>query len=145
MALTAMWTHGNAVIAETPDRLNELTRLGFGTQVQCKLGSENWFHVPMPTPVFLNGVRPFLHRLIILGRSEVSDCIEDVHVFDGPDRRLELRTLICGDQLQLTDFNVLEMRGPFQIFKGLGISMRIGPSTSPRSYFFAGFGADWDA
>ncbi|WP_187644955.1 hypothetical protein [Paenibacillus terrae] len=48
MAITAMWTHGNAVVPETPELLDQNTRFGFGTQVRLRRGTNQWFHAPMP-------------------------------------------------------------------------------------------------
>ncbi|MEV0612096.1 DUF6623 family protein [Nonomuraea sp. NPDC050404] len=142
MALTAMWTHGNAVIPETPHLLHECTRFGFGTQTKLHRGTKQWFHVAMPTPVILQGVRPRLKRVFILGRSDVSSCITRVHIFDNNNRVEDRGVLICGDKLQIKPDNTIELNHP--IFLGLGISMFIDSSTFEASFFFAGFGADWE-
>ncbi|MGI5271832.1 DUF6623 family protein [Nonomuraea sp. CA-218870] len=142
MALTAMWTHGNAVIPETPDLLLQCTRFGFGTQVKLKRGTQQWFHVPMPTPVILAGVRPRLKRIFILGNSDVSSCIRRVHIFDNTNRIEDRGVLICGNKLSITPDNTITMNHGVSF--GLGITMFIDSSSFEASYFFAGFGSDWE-
>jgi hypothetical protein len=70
VALTAMWTHGNAVIPEIPERLEKITRFGFGTELKVRpnVGTQ-WVHVPMTSPVLLAGARPKLRRVLILSKS----------------------------------------------------------------------------
>jgi len=144
MALTAMWTHGNAVIPETPELLDKITHLGFGTQVQLRRDTDQWFHVPMPSPVILGGVRPKLQRVIILGRSSISDYIRRVHIFDGSTRVQDHSVLICGDKLEFNPDSVVNANN-LPIAKGLGISMLVdGSASASASYFFAAFGADWE-
>jgi hypothetical protein len=142
MALTAMWTHGNAVIPETPNLLSQNTHFGFGTQVKLNHGTTQWFHVPMPTPVILGGVRPKLKRIFILGTSDVSSCITRVHIFDNNNRMEDRGVLICGDKLTIKPENTLQLDRT--IFFGLGITMFIDSRNLEASYFFAGFGADWE-
>ena len=144
MALTALWTHGNAVIPERPDLLEEVSRFGFGTQVRMKPHTEQWFHVPMPSPVFLNGHRPKLLRVIILARSD-SVNIRKVHIFDGNDRQRERLVAIGGEKLSFNPDSVVDAAN-LEVFKGLGISMFLDNSTIPtsQSFFFGSFGADWE-
>ncbi|WP_413789067.1 DUF6623 family protein [Bacillus kandeliae] len=148
MALTAMWTHGNAVVPETPELLDRFTRLGFGTQVTLRRGTNQWFHVPMPSPVLLGGVRPKLRRIFILGNSDVSSCIRRVHIFDGSTRVRDVPKLICGNKLAIGPDNTIEFGYSGQpglpIYYGLGITMFIESATFSASYFFAAFGADWE-
>ena len=145
MALTALWTHGNAVVPESPQQLEKFARLGFGTDVTSKPGvSTMWFHVPMPTPTLLNGQRPKLKRVILLGKSDnISVAIRRVHIFDGNDRVQDKGVLIAGDNLNINDECIVQT-GNQAMFKGLGISMFLDASSIPISYFFAAFGADWE-
>ncbi|MEI2358899.1 DUF6623 family protein [Mesobacillus zeae] len=139
-----MWTHGNAVIPETPELLDRFTRFGFGTQVNLKRGTNQWFHVPMPTPVLLGGVQPKLRRVFILGNSDVSSCIRRVHLFDGQNRVLDRAVLICGNKLAIRPENTITTGSGIHIFTGLGITMFIESPYASASYFFASFGADWE-
>ncbi|MER6152584.1 hypothetical protein [Streptomyces hirsutus] len=145
MALTALWTHGNAVVPESPQQLEKFIQLGFGTDVTSKQGvPKMWFHVPMPTPPLLNGQRPKLKRVALLGKSgDVSSAIRRVHIFDGSDRVQDKGVLISGNNLNFNEGCVVQT-GSQPIFKGLGISMFLDASSVPFSYFFAAFGADWE-
>jgi hypothetical protein len=144
MALTALWTHGNAVIPESPQLLTTLNRFGFGTEVKAQQGvSKMWFHVPMPSPIILNGARPKLVRVILLGKTDITSCIRRVHIFDGSNRVQDQSVLICGDNLNFSDRCVVNTNNQ-PIFRGLGISMFVDASTVALSYFFAAFGADWE-
>jgi hypothetical protein len=143
MALTALWTHGNAVIPERPENLTELTHFGFGMQVRLKPFTEQWCHVAMPTPAFLNGNRLKLLRVIILARSEIVN-IRSVHAFDGNDRKRTRVVAIGGEKLSFNPDSVEMDR--LEVFKGLGISMLLDNTTlpAPNMFFFGAIGADWD-
>ncbi|MGW0807854.1 DUF6623 family protein [Nonomuraea sp. NPDC002799] len=144
VALTAMWIHGNAVIPETPQLLHQCTRFGFGTQVKLHRNTKQWFHVAMPTPVIIGGVRPKLKRVFILGNSDVSSCITRVHIFDNTNRLEDRAVTICGDKLAIRTENTIALN--HTIFFGLGITMFMNSDSGSfeASYFFAGFGADWE-
>ena len=63
MALkAAMWVHGTATEVEFPQNLHSdgIMREGIGTHFFSGAGTFNWFHIPIPTPVVLDGVRPTL-------------------------------------------------------------------------------------
>lgn len=145
MALTAMWTHGNAVIPEIPERLEKITRFGFGTELKVRpnVGTQ-WVHVPMPSPVLLAGARPKLRRVLILSKSSstVHQSFDRVHIFDGNDRVQELfhSETFSADLTRPKVYNT----GQQSIFKALGISMQLPGSSQPYTFFFAGFGADWE-
>ena len=142
MALTAMWIHGNALIPEFPNSLESITRRGFGTELTIPRGAGVlWFHVPMPSPVFLAGVRPKLRRVILLCQSgNLGVSITRVHIFDGNDRVQDHPGLFGGD---LSRPSVIET-GQQPIVKALGISMQLPSADQRFSFFFAGFGADWE-
>ncbi len=99
----------------------------------------------MPTPVVLNGVRPKLVRIIILGKSAPSSVIRRVHVFDGSARLQDHATSIAGDRLEFSQSSVVNT-GNVPILKGLGFSMFIESDSGSfeAEYFFAAFGADWE-
>ncbi|MEV0388180.1 DUF6623 family protein [Nonomuraea sp. NPDC050643] len=141
MALTAWWIHGNAVVPETP-HLVQTVKFGFGTQFKLQRGTQQWFHVPMPTPVILGGARPKLKRIFILGQSDVSSCITKVHIYDNTNRVEERTPTICGDLLAIKPQNTIQLN--HTIFFGLGITMFIDSRNFDASFFFAGFGSDWE-
>ncbi|MBB3724448.1 DUF6623 family protein [Nonomuraea dietziae] len=142
MALTAMWTHGNAVIPETPELLNECKRFGFGTQVKLKRNTKQWFHVPMPTPVFLGGARQKLKRIFILSNSTAgNECITRVHIFDNNNLIADRGVFICGNRLTISSSNTILMDHTINF--GLSVTMFID-AVFDVTFFFAGFGADWE-
>ncbi|MDL4814017.1 DUF6623 family protein [Actinomadura opuntiae] len=143
MALTALWTHGNAVVPETPHLLEEIAYRGFGAYVRLQRGTQQWFHVPMPTPVFIRDSRPKVRKIMILGKSDVSSCIRKVHVFDNAKRVEDHSVTICGDKLALSSGNTI-WPNDLTIYFGLGISMLIDAQTFSAEFNFAGFGADWE-
>ncbi|WP_265939435.1 DUF6623 family protein [Bacillus thuringiensis] len=149
MAITAMWTHGNVVVSETPEGLTQFTRFGFGTQVRTKTGTNHWFHAPMPTPVLQNGYRPKLKQVFILGNSSISSCIRMVHLYDGVNKVREQAVFICGNKLAIQPDNTISVGtvGTAQglnIFTGLSISMLIEAGSHPKDFFFSAFGSDWE-
>ncbi|OAB43234.1 hypothetical protein PGLA_09580 [Paenibacillus glacialis] len=157
MVFTALWTHGNAVVPESPEQLDQFTRYGFGTQVQTKTGTNHWFHVPMPSPVLTGTYRPKLLRVFILSNSDISSCISKVHIYDGSRLVTERNPLICGNKLTIQNDNAIHFATPpsgpggiipafpgLPIYYGLGITMLIDAGTFPKRFFFAAFGADWE-
>jgi hypothetical protein len=154
MAITAMWTHGNVVVPEFPEQLDQFTRFGFGTQVQTKRGTNHWFHAPLPTPVLIGGHQPRLKRVFILANSTISDCVRKVHIYDGAKLVQERNVFICGNKLTIQRDNTIDFTSPASgtipafpgifIFNGLGITMHIDAGTTPKRFFFAAFGADWE-
>ncbi|WP_348623022.1 DUF6623 family protein [Paenibacillus peoriae] len=149
MAITAMWTHGNSVVPETPEGLTQFTRFGFGTQIQTKTGTNHWFHVPIPTPVLIGGYQPKLKRVFILGNSSVSSCIRMVHLYDGVNKVREQAVYICGNKLAIRPENTITVGTVgtalgLSIFTGLSISMFIEAGTFPKDFFFSAFGSDWE-
>ena len=47
----AMWTHGNSVSVEHPQRMGRIERRAFHARAVGKPGTTNWFHFAVPTPV----------------------------------------------------------------------------------------------
>lgn len=149
MSLTAMWVHGNAVIAESPENLAMNVHLGFGTDTQVLAGRDCWFHAPMPTPVILRGQRPKLVRVIILFRADVGGArLQDVHLFDGSSRVVTFDVIEGGDHLIQDETNTLTVSPPREISFGLGVSFRFEASTfgdnPPQPVFIGAVGADWE-
>ena len=66
--VTASWAHGNAVVMEQPPQedggvLVDFNHFGWGTQITMRPGFPRWFHIPIPTPVLLDGKRMKLIRV----------------------------------------------------------------------------------
>ena len=91
---TASWVHGNALVAEQPPvedgGLLGFNHFGWGAQIVMRPGFARWFHISIPTPVFLDDkrmklIRVFLQWQQIRGFAR-SAFIEDAHLWDGQNR-----------------------------------------------------------
>lgn len=117
MALYASWSPGIAFMpAENP--ANMVPTSGFpwtdivglrqsgGATFQGKVGTGNWFHVPIATPVIVADLRAKLIRIFVMFQcgdpNAPNDAdlaganVTDIHVWDGPNR--------------------IQMFGPFKLF-----------------------------
>lgn len=123
MAMQAVWTHGNALTIESPERLDSAVRFGWGTDVTVKGGQGSWLHIPLASPVIVDGDRTRLERVFILFKSEAGS-IRDVHVFDGANRFREFGNLNCtGDHRNGLDAaNTFNFPQAHSVSWGIGIS-----------------------
>jgi hypothetical protein len=151
MSLTAMWSHGNSVIVETPENLASDRRFGFGADMQIKVGKDCWIHASMPTPVILGGRRPKLVRVLILfttGKPGGAG-LKELHIFDGNNRIHVHSQTAAGEHLTLSDANIFALPS-LQLSFALGISMRwqhslFFPANAPsQQIFIAALGADYE-
>jgi hypothetical protein len=125
-----MWTHGNNLQVEYPDRIRSLRRAGYHAQVFQAAGTDNWFHFPVPTPAVVAAGSTRADAIILRFRTPPGEpnvsatFIETVHVFDGRDSPiathdgLELRSNDWRDQ-RFDIPNNPTVRG------GIGISVRV--------------------
>jgi hypothetical protein len=147
MALTAMWTHGTAVVAETPANLAKNDRLGFGADMRLRPDRECWCHVPMPTPVVLGDRRPKLLRVIILFRTDPGAFLLDVHLFDASTRTVQLHPNVTGSHLTQDQSNTFQLNPSREFSFALGVSCRffVGIAhPTPQTVFVSAVGADWN-
>src|SRR5262249_20066936 len=105
--------------------LDHVGHYGWGGDMVVKPGKSCWFHVALPTPVILNGVRTKLHRVFLMFKSEVGS-IRDVHVYDGSGKVHEFGGLMSEGEHRtaldvLTTFN---LPTPLTVAWGIGISFR---------------------
>jgi len=148
MSLTAMWTHGNSIVVETPASFSSILRAGFGTDMMITAGQQAWTHAAIPTPAILRGKRPKLLRVIILFKTS-SARLKEIHLFDSNNRIHEKQTSQGGSLLVQGDFNTFALPSPREISFALGISMRwtheiAGASAQPQQVFIAAVGADFE-
>lgn len=128
----AMWVHGTIVEVEYPknldgDLIDGLARKGWGTYFWGKENTTNWFHIPMTTPVILDGVRPQLEKVFVFYKTGGWTKITNIHVYDG------VRTVKEFNGLSLTGAhhdgidaeNSWEINPPITILYGLGISVGV--------------------
>jgi hypothetical protein len=91
---TASWVHGSAVVVEQQSGINDglfsFVHYGWGTQISVRPGSSFWFHIPIPSPVILDGHRMKLSRVFIQWQQTQgyrhSGYIQDVHLYDGQQK-----------------------------------------------------------
>ena len=85
MAMYASWAHGNAVTVENPENFKSIRHMGWGTDLEFIPDRESWLHIPIPTPVIVDGVRATVRSFYLLFESD-SAFLRQVHIFDGPSR-----------------------------------------------------------
>jgi len=128
--MTARWVHGTAFEAEYPDRLVRRERKGWGSSFFMKPGTTNWFHIAIPTPALIDGVRPLLSRIFVLyGASRgagatFGSTLTDVHVYDGKNKVWGFDGERDGGHTGSIDSdNTFSIDPPLTIYSGLGISV----------------------
>jgi hypothetical protein len=129
----AMWLHGTLVEAEYPGNLQSWVRRGWGTGFVGQPGTDNWFHIPLPTPVILDDVRPQLTRVFVLYDSDVGisagdrPALTDLHLYDGPSKvkELSLGALAGKHDAALDADNSFDVTPALTILFGLGLSVHV--------------------
>src|SRR4051812_42462796 len=76
--------HGNNVMPEYPENIDEVSRKGWGTTFWGKEDTTNWFHIPLPVPPLVEGSRRKLTRVFVYFHNTTRSPITAVHVYDGP-------------------------------------------------------------
>lgn len=121
VGFTASWAHGNAVVAEEPPvndgGLFYFNRKGWGTVIQMRPGFSRWFHIPIPTPVWLDSRRLMLIRAFIQWRQAGgyprSIYFSDVHLYDGQNMVAALSNRDFKDHPDV----VLDGHTTFELFR----------------------------
>ncbi len=137
----ASWVHGSDIHIERPDRLNWMYRQGFGTQLNGKAETTNWFHFAIPTPVIVEGVRYKLDSVLLRFTTQsVESIVRHIHVYDGNIK------IASHDNVNLTGSHGLRRFGvpnDPQIFWGVGISIGVQFLRNNRNMWFIAAGADF--
>lgn len=97
MARYDFWTHGVNTIVEYPDQTQLIRHTGWGTLIRQSADTNNWFHIAIPSPTFLEDDGSVFLQYIRL-RAEVNENarIDLIHLrVDG--------TLIYSENVMLTD------------------------------------------
>lgn len=142
----AIWVHGTIVEAEDP---TSVKRMGWGAQFAGRnlQNQLDWFHIPLTTPVILDGVRPELGKIIVFYKT--ANCIvRSVNIFDGPTKVWAADDLnLAGDHsAELDESNTWIIDPPILIKFGLGISVGVSfgfQSSPPGNILFTSAGADF--
>ena len=81
MVTYEFWTHGVDTVVEFPNRAAEVRHAGWGTLIRQAAGTDNWFHIAIPSAKIINN--PAKMREIRL-RAEVNECarIDLIHFRD---------------------------------------------------------------
>jgi hypothetical protein len=133
MALTASWVHGNALIVETPGNCAAITRFGWGTALDINPGTDNWFHIPIPTPVLIKDARAQLFRVFILFATKPGDgIVSEVRVFDGKTIIRNFGNLHLEGNFEdriVDGFNMFTLATPHSTAAGIGVSFHFLAAT----------------
>jgi hypothetical protein len=136
----ASWAHGNAMVPELQSGLL-VRHWGGGTQIQFTFGLNQtppaaWCHIPIPTPVIVNDVRLRVQTLFLLFKTGQHAAIDNVHIFDGPNRIHTWDANIgsggagrrTGDHSRGTDpVNTLTLPNPHSVMFGMSIAFTFVP------------------
>lgn len=163
----ASWSPGIAFMpAEFPSNTSQVNGVGWtdvvglrqsgGATFRGKAGTDNWFHVPIATPVIIAGTRAKLTQVWVMFQcgdpaatiaQNAGANLTDVHVWDGPNRIQKFGgvKLFGEHRFKLNDTNVLhKLPAPIDIFFGVEIAVHIVFSKD-QTVTFASAGADFDA
>lgn len=152
MSFQASWIHGNALKAENPENLNRIGYSGWGAEIEVQHGRGSWFHISLPTPVFLSDVRSTLFRVFLLFEA-VPGTIRNVHIYDGSARIQEFNGLeLYGEHRTAVDeSNTFTLAAPYLVKFGIGVSFYYladfglgGSPFPPNRLTIASAGADYN-
>lgn len=82
----AMWTHGNSIEVEFPDRMQSVQPVGYSVRLKGKPFTNNWFHFAIPTPVIVNTERLVVGSVLLRLRVGPGAFVSAVHIYDGEQR-----------------------------------------------------------
>jgi len=166
MATYASWSPGIAFMpAENPGNMVPTPgipwtdvvglRQSGGATFRGRVGTSNWFHVPIATPVIVAGVRARLIQVFVMfqcGDPNAPDNadlaganITDVHVWDGPNRIHQFGpyNLFGEHRFRLDTNNTFRLPSAVQVLFGLEIAVHV-KFTQNFGVTFAAAGADFD-
>jgi hypothetical protein len=129
---TASWVHGNAVVAEDPivedGGMFGFNHFGWGTQIVMRPGFSRWFHIPLPTPVILDGARLKLIRAFIQLHVDRLGSLQRLDLWDG-DRKVgstePISNFKSSPAAQIPGHQTFELIEPHVVAFGLGLSFRL--------------------
>ncbi len=119
----ASWTHGNNLTVESPENLDSVGHYGWGGDMLIKPGKSSWFHIPIPTPVIVNGNRSLLQRVFIM--FQCTQCsIRNLHVYDGSSKVQEFNNLMYDGEhrTSLDTQNTYNLSNQHIVIWGIGIT-----------------------
>jgi hypothetical protein len=155
--LFASWVPGYSVVAEDMgnpplnfdgQNYSDVNghRQGFGVIFHMQANRQNWFHVPLPTPVIVEDQRATLARVMILFEFPEGASLTSVQVYDGPNLIFTSPLLnTTGEHFGgLDSDNTFDVSQVYQegIQWGVGISMQVTTVVTSDIYF-ASAGGDF--
>ncbi len=126
------WIHGVNVQVEYTDPGRELyiRRAGFGTVIRQRVGTNNWFHLAIPTPLYLDDDEVVYRGLALSGYINNKATIRKVDIWHGRQRILTQNvSLSSKDLYEYFDLADRKCRGPMVVcvfveFDGIGGEIR---------------------
>jgi hypothetical protein len=150
---TASWVHGTAVVAEQPraedGALFHFNHYGWGTQINLRPGFGRWFHIPLPTPVMLDGQRMKLIRAFIqfsqIAGYPRSGSIQDVHLYDGREKvaAKSANDFKANPSAVIADHQTFELHQPRVWYFGAGLSFKLWAASYTDGHFIDNHDAPW--
>lgn len=169
MALFASWSPGIAFMpAEIPSDMVQVNGIGWsdvlglrqsgGATFKGMVGTSNWFHVPIATPVIISDTRAKLVRVFVMfqcgsqaavtnNNANLAGCnIKRVDVWDGAGRiqRFGPFNLFGDHRTRFGTSNSFQMPTPPDIFFGIELAVQVS-FTADESVTFTSAGADFMA
>lgn len=140
---TASWAHGHAVVMEpaVDDGVSRFSHFGWGAQIVMRPGFSRWFHIAIPTPVFLDGKRMKLIRVFLqwqqIGGHPRSGRIEDAHLWDGKNRiaKKSNNDFKQSGFATLPDHQTYELPRPREWLFGVGLSFKLKGGENVGGHF----------
>ena len=125
MLKQASWTHGNSVTVETPSNLSFVRPRGWGTELGFVPGKSSWCHIPIPTPVIMDGRRSKVQKLFLFFSAKAGQGhINNIHVWDGPFaiQRFDGLSLKGEHGSGIDSINTITLQKPHDVLYGISIS-----------------------
>ena len=151
LIVKAVWVHGHALEAETPEQLTKTDVKGWGVRFHGQKDALNWFHAALTMPSTVDNQNLRLSKVFVLFKTEKSNpqgfspFIKHIHIYDGAHRIISLDNLsLSGDHDEHLDARNCHFLYPFPSIKtGLGISIGVNFLDSDTSISFSSIGADF--
>lgn len=125
--LNAYWVQGTFASLQTPAKGITLNKLGWGavyTVPSALSGSiAAWGHIALPTPVIVNNVRSTLSQVLVQYNGTAK--IDQVDVWDGPNRIASISVNWSGDHTAFGNWGVVTIPGTHSVLYGIGISFHV--------------------
>jgi hypothetical protein len=119
----AMWIHGHSIRIEYPNLMDDDTRRAGGFMRLVGLaGKHNWFHVAIPTPVYVEDHRLTIDSLMLRFRTSGAT-LTKVHIYDGED------SIMSHNELSLNPndwtFERFDVFSKPKVKWGVGLSFKV--------------------